>query len=215
MVNDRLTAKQEGFAQSIVHDGMNQSDAYRAHYSTAGWTMESVNVAASRLAATDNVSLRITDLQTTIQAQLDVTQAQIVGELRGIAFGNVADLMSWGPGGVDLKESANLPRELTALVSEVTSTENTSAAGNTNKIVKLKVHDKQAALKEIAKLGGMYPKEDLIPVDTALGAVLRLAEGMSDAYLRGIADGRGPVIEVIPWIPEDHDETEGTVRDGS
>ncbi len=189
MPKNRLTRQQDGFARSIAHDGFNQSDAYRANYATEGWSLKQVNSEASKTANLPHVSQRITDLESTIQAQLDVSQGQILGELRGIAFGNVADLMSWGPTGVDLKSSDDLDRSLTALVSEV---QETRTEGRTS--IKLKVHDKLAALKEINKIKGYYAAEPTAPVDTALAAILKVAEMLSDAELRGMAAGRGPVV---------------------
>lgn len=58
----KLTAKQEGFAQSVV-DGMNQSDAYRAHYAVADSIPERIHVQASLVASTPKVAQRIAELK--------------------------------------------------------------------------------------------------------------------------------------------------------
>ena len=55
----KLTAKQEGFVNSILKDHMNQSDAYRAHYDVKRMTARSVWVAASMLAANEKVARRL------------------------------------------------------------------------------------------------------------------------------------------------------------
>lgn len=183
---DKLTAKQEGFAQSIVTEGMNQSDAYRANYDCAAWLPSSVHEKASTLAATDKVRSRIDTLRGAIQAELNVTQAEILGELRGIAFGNAADFMSWSEDGVTLTASSELTRAQTALVAEVQQT--TTKDGGS---IRLKVHDKLAALREINKMQGNYAETSAPSVDTALDAILRVAAALSDAELRGWAAGRG------------------------
>ena len=59
-IGDRLTAKQHGFINSILKDGLNQSDAYRANYSTARMSDSSIWNAACRLFALSKVSRRVT-----------------------------------------------------------------------------------------------------------------------------------------------------------
>lgn len=193
----KLTAKQEGFAQSVV-DGLNQSDAYRAHYNVAGSIPERIHVQASLVASNPKVSKRIAELRGAIQDQLDVTQQEILAELRGIAFANVEDLMSWGPDGVKLKDSGELSRVETALVAEVQQT--TTKDGGS---IRLKVHDKLAALKEINKMQGNYAETSAPSVDTALDAIIKMAQALTDAQLRGLAEGRAQTaiegnFELIP-----------------
>ncbi len=55
----KLTARQHGFINSILKDHMNQSDAYRANYTTDGMTDKTVWEKASRLFAQDKVRTRI------------------------------------------------------------------------------------------------------------------------------------------------------------
>ncbi len=194
----KLTAKQEGFSHSIVDDDLNQSDAYRLWYDCGNMLPATINANASRLASSSKVSARITELRGVIQARLDVTQDEILGELRGIAFANVEDLMSWGPDGVKLRSSSDLSRAQTALVAEVQQT--TTKDGGS---IRLKVHDKLAALREINKMQGNYAEAAAPAIDTALDAILKVASALSDAQLRGLAQGRAEtaiegMFEVIP-----------------
>ena len=57
----KLTAKQEGFINSILKDHMNQSDAYRAHYNVKRMSARSIWDAASKLFAHPVVSHRIAE----------------------------------------------------------------------------------------------------------------------------------------------------------
>ena len=59
---DRLTAKQEGFAQDVSKGAM-LSDAYRTHYSADGMKDSSVWTEACKLAQHPKVSQRIKQLQ--------------------------------------------------------------------------------------------------------------------------------------------------------
>jgi hypothetical protein len=59
MIGAKLTGRQQGFVNSILKDHMNQSDAYRANYTTGGMTDKTVWEKASRLFAQDKVGTRI------------------------------------------------------------------------------------------------------------------------------------------------------------
>lgn len=59
---EKLTAKQEAFAQAIV-SGMNQSDAYRAAYNAGSMSAATINVKASELMANGKVAVRVQELR--------------------------------------------------------------------------------------------------------------------------------------------------------
>ena len=58
-----LTEKQEKFAQSIVLEGMNYSDAYRSAYNADRMSDKTVNEKASLLASEDKIRARIAELR--------------------------------------------------------------------------------------------------------------------------------------------------------
>jgi hypothetical protein len=58
-IGDKLTSKMHGFINSILKDGMNQSDAYRANYSVNRMSDNSIWNAACKLFALPKVSQRI------------------------------------------------------------------------------------------------------------------------------------------------------------
>lgn len=59
----KLTAKQEKFAQAIALEEMNQADAYRSAYETSRMADETIWVKACELAKKDNVAVRIAELR--------------------------------------------------------------------------------------------------------------------------------------------------------
>lgn len=63
-----LTAKQEKFAQAVVLDEMNYTDAYRSVYDTSRMTDKTANEKASRLAADDKVRARMAELRESLAA---------------------------------------------------------------------------------------------------------------------------------------------------
>ena len=144
-----LTPKQEAFAAGIAA-GKTQAEAYRQAFTRSrNWRDESVWSRASSLAATDKVQQRVQELREEAVRANQATVDRIVAELAKIAFGDARRVMSWGPGGVVLRESADLNDDEAAIVSEVTET--TTATGGS---MKVKTHDKLSALKLLADIAG-------------------------------------------------------------
>ena len=79
-----LTAKQEGFAQSIA-DGMSQADAYRANYSADKMSDKQVWEEASKVAKNPKVSARIGEMREALAEKQLWTRADSVNVLKGIA----------------------------------------------------------------------------------------------------------------------------------
>lgn len=146
-----LTPKQETFAAGIA-SGLSQAEAYRQAYPKAlKWADKSVWERASVLAANIKVQSRVAELGAKAAAANEVTVERIVRELALIAFGSKRTVMSWGPGGVVLKDSQTLTDDEAAVVSEVKET--TSATGGS---LSLKTHDKVKALELLGKHVGMF-----------------------------------------------------------
>lgn len=61
-----LTPKQEKFAQAVVLDEMNYTDAYRSVYDVSRMTDKTVNEKASRLASDDKVRARMQELRASL-----------------------------------------------------------------------------------------------------------------------------------------------------
>ncbi len=159
-----LTSKQEAFCQGLALGGLEQSDAYRqAGYSTSSMQPATIWEHASRLAGQGKVKARVIELREALQEKAVTTAADILAELRGAAFSNLADLVSWSGSGVTLKDSEALPRELTALVSEVQET---------RQGVKIKLHGKLDALDKMARMLGAYAEQ---PPSTQLSLTVNLS----------------------------------------
>lgn len=79
-----LTAKQEGFAQSIA-DGLSQSDAYRLNYSAGKMSDKAVWSKASELMADGKVRGRVEELRQALADKQLWTRADSVRVLRKIA----------------------------------------------------------------------------------------------------------------------------------
>ncbi len=76
---------------------------------------------------------------------------RVLEELARVAYANCGDYSTWGPDGVELKNSQELTEEQTAAVAEVSQT--TTRYGGT---VRIKYHDKIRALELLSKHLGMF-----------------------------------------------------------
>lgn len=72
-----LTPKQEAFAHKYVECG-NASEAYRFAYDTSNMKMESVNRKAHDLVVHGKIASRVSELQASRMAEVDVTASDIV-----------------------------------------------------------------------------------------------------------------------------------------
>jgi phage terminase small subunit len=146
-----MTPKQEDFATALAA-GMTQAAAYRhAFPHTVKWRDSAVWTESSKLAALPEVCQRVEELRAKACTLNEITVERIARELAYIAFGNKRDVMAWGPGGVKLKDSAELTDAQAALVAEVSET--TTKDGGS---LKLKTHDKVRALELLGRMKGAF-----------------------------------------------------------
>lgn len=89
----------------------------------------------------------IADLTDAQFERVDITADRILEEIGRIAFADLKSFAAWGPGGVQLVESAELPDGATAVVREVSESPNGAK--------KIKLHDKLGALVKLAEFKGI------------------------------------------------------------
>ena len=163
-----MTPKQARFVDEYLID-LNASAAYlRAGYKTGN-----SNVCGSRLLANASIQAAIQSAQAKLADRTGITQDRVLRELSRVAFGNKRDLMTWGPGGVSLIDSATLTDDAAAMVAEVAET--TSETGGS---IRLKTHDKVKALELIGRHLGMFT--DKVEVTGKDGAALSVTVYMPD-----------------------------------
>lgn len=156
-------AKHERFAQGVA-SGLTIDEAYQR----AGYQQNRGN--ATRLNANESVTLRIEEILRKSAAHVEVTQAQVLAELAKIGFADIRKAVRWNgshvteednPDGGDvliIKETRN---NLVALVDSDDLDEATAAAiaeisQNASGGIKIKFHDKRAALVDIGRHLGMF-----------------------------------------------------------
>lgn len=139
----------EAFALAVAR-GTPVGEAYVACYPGDRAKMTS-QVKASKLMKRPEVADRITEIRQALTVRTSITQQRVLEELAKIGFANMGDMIELqdGRSHVDL---AKLTPEQKAAISEIQI--DTSEDGKQR--VKVKLHDKRAALMDIGKHLGMF-----------------------------------------------------------
>ncbi len=137
-----MTPRQRRFVQEYLVD-LNATQAAKR----AGYGKDSV----WRLLRNPVVAAAIEKAQAKRAERTRVSADKVVTELAKVAFGDPRRLFSWGPGGVVLRDSADLTEAEAALVSEVSETR--TSKGGTRKV---KLHCKLTALNALGKHLGIF-----------------------------------------------------------
>src|SRR3954466_14333647 len=98
-----LNDRQARFVAEYLVDLNATQAAIRAGYSPA-----SARTQAADLLTNPNISAAIAEAQAARSRRTEVTADRVVLELARVAFGDPRRVMSWGPGGVKLRPSAEL-----------------------------------------------------------------------------------------------------------
>ncbi len=137
-----MTPRQRRFVQEYLIDLNATKAAKRAGYNPT-WGRELVHKPV--------VAAAIESAQAKRAQRTRVTADRVVTELAKVAFGDPRRLFSWGPGGIELRESSELTEAEAALVSEVSETR--TAAGGTRRV---KLHCKMTALTALGRHLGLF-----------------------------------------------------------
>lgn len=152
-------ARHEAFAQALAK-GMTATDAYAA----AGYKGD--RTAASRLSTNVNIKQRVSEITGRVNERvidkLAITKERVAAELAKIAFLDIREAVRWGRSPVDTESENASPNGLgiypvELVPSDMISDEAAAAVSEvslTQTGVKIKMHDKRAALMDLAKLMG-------------------------------------------------------------
>jgi phage terminase small subunit len=150
--------KHEQFARYLA-EGIKPSEAITkvGYLPTAGTS--TVNVTANKLMRSDEIQKRVAELQDQAAARTSITIARVLDELAKIGFSNPLDYMKIQEDGTAYIDLKDMTRDQAAAISEIQVDEYTEGRGEDArqvKKVKLKFHDKRAALMDIGKHLGMF-----------------------------------------------------------
>lgn len=141
-----MTPKQRRFVEEYLIDRNPTEAARRAGYDpkwakTTGW--RALKHPEVRRAVADGLPSR--------GESVEITVERVRRELGLIAFGSIGDYFHWGPDGVVLKDKTLLTAAQQAAVAEVSRSRT-----KTGETIRVKLHDKLAALDKLARHLGMY-----------------------------------------------------------
>jgi len=143
--------KHELFAHSMAK-GATAGQAYI----DAGYTPDAKN--AARLTKNDEIRVRINELMTPAIQATEISVERIMQEYEAIATADITDILEWGEAlavknakgeivianGIMLKPSADLPKRVSAAISEIRQTREGTLT--------VKMHSKLGALDSLAKI---------------------------------------------------------------
>lgn len=141
-----MTPKQSRFVDEYLVD-LNGARAARR----AGYAERSAATQAYSLLQNKTIAAAIAKAQVDRAARTGITSDRVVIELAKVAFGDPRRLLSWGSGGVVLRDSDELTEAEAALVSEVAETR--TATGGTRRV---KLHCKMTALTALGRHLGLF-----------------------------------------------------------
>lgn len=144
-----LTAKQARFVEEYLVD-LNASAAARR----AGYSERVSGAIGFENLTKPEIKAAIEAAQRERSARTGITADRVIAEIAKIAFADPRKVMTWGPGGVELKDSETLTDADAAIVSEVS--ESISQSGSS---IKVKLHSKLDALEKLAKHIGVYESD--------------------------------------------------------
>lgn len=145
MRGERLTAKQSLFVQEYLVDLNATKAAVRAGYSRASAAKQ-----GGRNLRNPAVAGKISEAMHKREERVLISQDMVINELANIAFGDLRQVIAWGPDGVKAVESESLSGREAALVAEVAQS---SASGGGS--LRLKRYDKLKALELLMRHLGM------------------------------------------------------------
>lgn len=148
-----MTPKQKAFCKHYISCGFNASEAVRK----AGYAEKNANVTGSQLLANPNIQKELDRL---VKMEFSNLDRQALAMFQVIAHAVKFDLrnaVSWGPNGVELKDSESLDPMDALMISEVSET--ITKDGGSQKI---KTVSKEKAWEMMAKITNLIEPEKLV-----------------------------------------------------
>lgn len=161
----KLPKHGKAFALAYIKNGRNATEAAR---SLPGISEKSTSEIGSRLLRNIEVQKEIARLEKKLEDKTLITKERVLNELALIGFSDMADCVTVGSEGqIQVKPFDQMPKGASRAISRIKEKRSIrqSQDDSEDMIIDLQLeyghHDKVDALKEIAKLQGYYPKEEL------------------------------------------------------
>jgi phage terminase small subunit len=191
---EALSPKHEAFVQAYVTSGMNGTKAYRAAY--PGCRSDDVaRAAAPRLLANVSIRARIAEILAAGAERAEITVEQVLRELGKIGFSCIGKAVTLGNEMVRQKDEDEnaLPTMVLLPRVQIVPTEELDPATldaiaevsqSPNGALRVKMHDKHAALVSIGKHLGMFTDQVQVRAHYGISAEPMSAEEWKRQFVR-------------------------------
>lgn len=176
-----LTVRQARFVRELpgTDPPFNQTEAAKR----AGYSKKTAHATASRMMNNVKVQAALEAVTDPLLEEADIRAEDVLEEYRRLAFSSLRDVVHWGPGGVELRDSDDLPDTVAAAVREVEVNEWRQEDGTVRRRAKVKMHSKEKALDKLGQFCGLWRDPNEVRVQ-----ILQVFERLSDEELRRIVE---------------------------
>ena len=196
--------QREAFALCIAR-GEEVTKSYAAVYPGHGIKdMKTLSVKASRLHTQPVIQARIAEMKEALSVRTNITQQRVLEELAKIGFSNAGDMVELGSDGKTTVDISKLTSDQKAAISEIQI--ETDDKGKQR--VRVKLHDKRAALMDIGKHLGMFREK--IEVTGKDGGAIEVKNRLEVSLLD--REEREMLKQMLLAIAERKAEREGSMR---
>lgn len=154
----------------------------------------SVSQKANRISTNPEVRNRIAEIRAQMATRTSITAQRVLEELAKIGFANAGDMIEVGEDGLSTVDLKKLTPEQKAALSEIEIITNPDGKQR----VKVKLHDKRAALMDIGKHLGMFREK--VEVSGPDGGPIQTASAIEVSLLN--REERGMLKEILLAIAE-------------
>lgn len=151
----------------------------------AGYSPRTAHAIACHLLKEPDVIAAIEAGQRKVLDLAQVTAVDVVRELARVGFADVSDYVAWGPTGITLRDSADLSRDATAAVAEVSERPTPLGA-----VVRFKLHSKVEALTQLGRKFGIFKDHVEVEAGQRLRAAMDEASAKLERRLASLAAGQ-------------------------
>ena len=113
-----LTDQQERFCAELVRAPSAAQAAIRAGYSAASAKQQAHDLLHDK-PISPSIRARVAELVAELQSAAGVTQERLENELTAVAFGDLRDLIEFGPDGIVVRPGLEIPPESAAALAEI------------------------------------------------------------------------------------------------
>lgn len=150
----KLTPRQQRFVDEYVADPNATQAAIRAGYSPK--TARSIG--QENLTKPD-ISEAIDEAREKFAERAGIERDRAMEEFKRLAFSDLRDAVEWSGTKMTIRNSSDLTPDAARAIQEVTETVTETPEGGQRIVRRVKLYDKLGALRDVAKLLGMYPKD--------------------------------------------------------